>query len=81
MKAVSLLAVFLVVKLCMVWGHAPPLTGWTLLAYAWQDVAIALGFGAIEIFQRRTSAIYWTLAIYAALNIPVERALSTPVTA
>jgi arylsulfatase A-like enzyme len=79
-KAVSLLVVFLAAKICMVWGHAMPLTGWALLAYTWQDVAIALGFAAVEIFARRTRVLYWMLAIYAALNIPVERALSTPVT-
>jgi arylsulfatase A-like enzyme len=79
-RAVSLLAVFLAAKICMLWGHVAPLTGWSLLAYAWQDVAIALGFAAIEIFLRRTNVLYWVLAIYVALNIPVERALSTPVT-
>ena len=79
MRAVSLLAVFLVVKICMVWGHAGQVTGWSALAYAWQDVAVALGFGVVELIRRQTW-LYWALAVYAALNIPVERALSTPVT-
>jgi arylsulfatase A-like enzyme len=82
-KAVSLLAVFLAAKICMAWGHAPQVTGWTALAYTWQDVAVAVGFGVVEVSLRHTRAVqwlYWTLSVYAALNIPVERALSTPVT-
>ncbi len=83
MKAISLLLVFLVAKLCMVWGHAAQVTVWSAVAYTWQDVAVALGFGVMEATLRRTRAViwlYWLLAIYAALNIPIERALSTPAT-
>ena len=30
--------------------------------------------------QRSASALYWILVAYSALNIPVERAVSTPLT-
>jgi hypothetical protein len=35
-------------KLAMIWGHAAPLTGWSLAAYIWQDVMVALAFAAFD---------------------------------
>jgi hypothetical protein len=87
MRSASLLLVFLLAKLIVIWGHAAPITGWSLLAYVWQDVMVALAFAAFEIILQRMGAgtrivrtIYWALAIYAAVNIPVVRVLSTPLT-
>ena len=36
-------------KLAMVWGHAAPVTGWSLVAYVWQDAMVALAFAAFDI--------------------------------
>src|SRR5437762_606479 len=46
MRGASLLLVFLVAKLAIVWGHSAPLTCLALLAYVWQDAMIALAFAA-----------------------------------
>ncbi|HET9308163.1 MAG TPA: sulfatase-like hydrolase/transferase [Candidatus Sulfotelmatobacter sp.] len=82
-----MLLVFLLAKLVIVWGHAAPVTGWSLLAYVWQDVMVALAFGALDIALQRIRAatrivwaIYWSIAIYTAINIPVGRVVSTPLT-
>jgi hypothetical protein len=79
--------VFVLAKLAVVWGHAVPLTGWSLVAYVWQDALVALAFGAFDIAMQRLPAnnrivwmVYGALAIYTAINIPVGRALSTPLT-
>ena len=87
MRSVSLFLVFVLAKLIMVWGHAVPLTGWWLAAYIWQDAIVALAFGAFDIAMQRIGApirivwaVYWVVAIYAVINIPVGRVLSTPLT-
>ncbi len=87
MRSASLLLVFVLAKLVMVWGHAAPVTGWSLVAYVWQDVSVALAFGVFDIALERIGApsriawaIYSMAAIYAAINIPVGRVLSTPLT-
>ena len=87
MRSASLLLVFVLAKLVIVWGHAAPVTGWSLLAYVWQDVMVALTFGAFDLILQRIGAgtrivwaVYWAVAIYTAINIPVERVVSTPLT-
>jgi hypothetical protein len=72
--------VFLLAKLAVVWGHAP-VTGWSLVAYSWQDVFVALAFAAVDMALPRIGGwLYRVLSIYAAINIPVGRALATPLT-
>ena len=84
MRIASLLLVFLVAKAAMLAGHHIPLSLWTPVAYVWQDAAVVLIFAAIEfcLGERRRAAwvLYCGLALYVAINIPVERALSTPLT-
>lgn len=87
MRSASLLVVFALAKMVVLWGHAAPVTGWSLLAYMWQDVMVALTFGAFDLTLQRIGAAtrivwaaYWAVAIYTAINIPVERVLSTPLT-
>ena len=81
MIAVSLFFVFVLAKIFSLWGHAVPLTFWSMLAYVWQDAIVALAFGIIStVVPRGSQVIYWLLAIYAAINIPVARALYTPLT-
>ena len=84
--SVSLLLVFVLAKASTLWGHAA-VNGLGLVAYVWQDVIVALAFAAFEMGLRRigathriAGAIYWTLVIYAAINIPVERGVFTPLT-
>jgi len=87
MRGASLLLVFLLAKTAAMWGHSAPLTGWSLMAYAWQDATVALAFAAFDFGLQRfraTAPIAWMVysaaAIYAAINIPVGRAVSTPLT-
>ncbi|HXS95024.1 MAG TPA: sulfatase [Candidatus Limnocylindrales bacterium] len=87
MRGASLLLIFFAAKLAVLWGHAAPLSGIALVAYAWQDAAVALAFAAIDIGLQRAGAptriawsLYWAAAIYAAINIPVGRVVFTPLT-
>jgi hypothetical protein len=87
MRSASLLLVFMAAKLAIVWGHTAPVTGWSLVAYEWQDALVALAFGAFDIGLQKIGAtariawaIYWAVAIYAAINIPVGRVVFTPLT-
>jgi phosphoglycerol transferase MdoB-like AlkP superfamily enzyme len=87
MKGLSLLIVLLIAKLAMAWGHTFSLTGWSLIAYTWQDILVAVVFVAVDYGLKAIGAgrgfawpIYWAVAIYAAINIPVARAVFTPLT-
>jgi glucan phosphoethanolaminetransferase (alkaline phosphatase superfamily) len=87
MKGASLLVVFVLAKIAVLWGRSVSWWSWTVVAYIWQDVLVALVFGAMEVAANRTrersrlpSLLYWALAVYAALNIPVGKVLSTPLT-
>ncbi len=87
MRGASLLLVFLAAKLAVVWGHTAPLSGLALVAYMWQDAAVALAFATLDIALETLGAptriawsIYWAAAIYAAINIPVGRVVFTPLT-
>jgi arylsulfatase A-like enzyme len=83
----SLLAVLVIAKLAMLNGRLMPLSVWSPIAYFWQDALVALAFGVAGSFsagKRRLrfveTAAYWFIVLYAAANIPVGRALSTPLT-
>ena len=84
MRIASLLVVFVLVKAAMLAGHDLPFTWWSPVAYLWQDAAVVLVFAAVEfcLWKRQLAAwaAYGGLALYAVINIPVARALSTPLT-
>lgn len=87
MKAASVFAVFVLAKTAVLWGRSITWSPAVVIAYVWQDVLVALVFGAIELAAGRTgdrsrmlSVLYWALAVYTALNIPVAIVLSTPLT-
>jgi len=87
MRSASLLLVFVLAKAAMIWGYAAPVTGWWPLAYVWQDAMAALAFAAFDIALQKIGApawiawlVYSAAAIYAAINIPVGRVVSTPLT-
>ena len=85
MKPASLFVVFVVAKAAGLMGHHVPLSWWSPIAYFWQDALVVLVFAAIDRVLSRRQRIAWTVytvvALYAVLNIPVVRALSTPLTA
>ncbi len=76
MRAAALLIVFLLAKLAILWGHSVPVTA----ALGWQDAAVALFFGLLDRCISRTAALYWAIVGYTAINIPVGRAVFTPLT-
>jgi arylsulfatase A-like enzyme len=83
--AVALFLVLLLAKGAAMAGHGIAPTPWSLVAYAWQDALVALGFGLLHRFagdrrRRLTSALYWLLIAYALINIPIGRVLATPLT-
>ena len=75
---------FVLAKMAMLAGHHVPWSWWSPVAYLWQDALVVLTFGAAEVWlgprQRLAWAFYAALALYAAINIPVARVLSTPLT-
>ncbi len=84
MKTASLLCVLLLAKAAMLLGREVPLSPWTPLAYVWQDLLLVLLFAALDGLTRRWSWVGWTvyglLVVYTAVNVPVARVLSTPLT-
>ena len=84
MRVASLLVVFVVAKAIMLAGHHVPFSWWSPFAYLWQDALVVLFFAGIEFRlrsrQRAAWAAYAALALYAAVNVPVTRVLSTPLT-
>lgn len=87
MRAVSLFAILALAKSIVLASHPTAWNGWAPLAYFWQDALVALLFAAVELSFRnpRTGrmfciTIYWMLVIYAVINIPVGRAVATPLT-
>lgn len=82
MKAVSLFCVFVVARLATLAG-SPEWSFLTPFALFWQDAAFILGFAILEKVPRSRfviGALYWLIALYVALNVPVVRMFSTPLT-
>jgi hypothetical protein len=83
LRALALLAVLVSAKAITLAGHAIPLSAWSPFAYFWQDVCVALAFLAIDRAVKRPAlawAAYAAIAAYVALNVPIARVLSTPLT-
>jgi Sulfatase len=84
MRTVSLLCVLVLAKLAMLIGREVPLSAWTPFAYFWQDLLVVLLFAALDTLTRRRPWVAWTayavIVLYAAVNVPVARVLSTPLT-
>jgi hypothetical protein len=85
MKAASLLGVLVVAKLMVLAGSSSELH-WSIgtpLALFWQDAALVLAFALLERIPRARfliGALYWCVALYVALNVPVIRMFSSPLT-
>jgi len=84
MRTMSLLLVMIVAKGIALAGHHVALTWWSPIAYLWQDAAVVLVAAALDFSLARRPRMAWTaygvLALYVAMNIPVMRVLSTPLT-
>jgi hypothetical protein len=84
MKAICLLAVFIVAKICVLAGRPLTFSAWTPLAYIWQDLLVVLVFGGIDFAVGRRAWISWiaysVIVLYVAVNVPIACVLSTPLT-
>lgn len=83
MKAASLLCVFVVAKLVILTGYDLDWSLRTPMALLWQDAAFVLAFALLERVPRTrfiNVGLYWLIALYVALNVPVVRLFSTPLT-
>ena len=84
MRAVGLTLVLILAKVLVLAGRDVTWSWWAIPAYFWHDVAVGAAFGLFETvgpaaggdFDRRTMRS----SVYAALNVPVARALSSPLT-
>jgi hypothetical protein len=84
MKSLSLLIVFAVSRVMGSVGHHVTISWWSPVAYFWHDAAVVLVFAAVEAALWKRTRVVWTMytivALYAVLNIPVQRALWSPLT-
>ena len=83
MKALSFFGVLILAHLAGILGRHIDVSLWTPLAFLWQDALVALLFAVLDICVKRARIvwlIYAVLVAYAALNVPVTRVLSTPLT-
>jgi hypothetical protein len=82
-RATSLLVVLVAAKTITLLDGAMPVSVWVPFAYFWQDVLVALGFFVLDWGLRRPALAwiaYGAIVAYTAINVPVTRVLSTPLT-
>jgi hypothetical protein len=83
LRSVCLLAVLLAARVITLAGSHLPISIWSPLAFLWQDVLVALLFFIADARLKRPRlawVMYAVLVAYVALNVPVTRVLSTPLT-
>jgi glucan phosphoethanolaminetransferase (alkaline phosphatase superfamily) len=83
LRGVCLLGVLLTARAAVLVGRPVPVSGWSLLAYVWQDVLVALLFIVLDARLKRPRVgwlLYAALVAYIAINVPVARVLSSPLT-
>ena len=83
MRALALFGVFVIAKLVILAGRPIQLSGWTPIAYFWQDLLVALSFALLDRIVRRPWfgwTLYGAAAAYVMINVGVARVLSSPLT-
>ena len=82
MIAVCLFVALTVARVLAMWGRSIDASLWTPVALIWQDLVVAVAFWALTRVISSTGArvLYWVLVAYAAITVPIERALSSPLT-
>ncbi|HJQ25727.1 MAG TPA: sulfatase [Blastocatellia bacterium] len=83
MRALALFGVLILAKLSMLAGRPIELSIWTPIVYFWQDALVALAFWLVDgaIRQEWFGWILYTAAVsYVAINVPIARVLSSPLT-
>jgi hypothetical protein len=75
--------VLVLAKVLVLAGRPLPLSAWTIPAFFWHDAAIAGAVALTDRVLRRPRwmwAIYTLVVIWAAINVPIARTLSSPLT-
>jgi arylsulfatase A-like enzyme len=84
MRPASLLLVMLLAKAIALASHRLAITLWSPVAYFWHDAVVIVLAAALDRAMARQPRIGWAayglIALYVAINIPVMRVLSTPLT-
>jgi arylsulfatase A-like enzyme len=84
MKTLSLFLVLAFAKTITLAGRDIPLSLWSVPAYLWQDALVAVLFGGLELATNRKPWVSWVvyaaIVAYSALNVPLVRVLSSPLT-
>ena len=84
LRAACLFAVLVAAKAITLVGTGVPVSAWALAAYIWQDVLLSWSSSSWSIASLKRDRIGWALylatVVYAAINVPVTRVLSTPLT-
>jgi hypothetical protein len=83
LRGVCLLGVLLAARAAVLVGRPVPASVWSLFAYIWQDVLVSLLFIAVDARLKRPRvgwSLYAALVLYIAINVPVARVLSSPLT-
>ena len=83
LRGICLLGVLLTARAAILVGRPVSPSIWSLFAYVWQDVLVTLVFVALDARLKRPRvawALYGALVLYIAINVPVTRVLSSPLT-
>ena len=84
MKALCLFGVFFFARILILVSRDIPSSLWSPIAYLWQDLSIVLLFAVVERITERRPWVAWTVysatALYVALNLPLVRLMSSPMT-
>ena len=83
MRPLSLFGVLVLAKVLVLWDREFVWTAWTPLALVWQDLLIVALYAALDSVARRpwiSWSVYALLVGYVAINVPIARALSSPLT-
>src|SRR5262245_25355004 len=78
-------AALVVSRIATLAGHDVHWSWWAFVAYLWQDALVVLAYAALDLALRQLSAriawaAYAVFVAYVALNVPVVRVMSTPMT-
>jgi len=83
MRPAGLMGVLILARLLTQPGVSIPVSVWIPIAYLWQDVAVVLAFAMLDYTVQREwfgRTLYVLVVGYVALNVPIARVLSSPLT-
>ena len=83
MRPTSLVVILVLAKLAGLASRDLPTSLWLPSILFWDDVAAGAALWVVDRVGKRpkiTASIYWIIVVWAILNVPVMRALSSPLT-